>query len=309
VRRTPVHWVDPDDDWLPAGGCFKLELMQHTGTFKARGAFNRILGAAERGELDPSVGVVVASGGNAGLANAYAAAALGVRATVFVPRTSSPTKLHRLRTYGATVVPHGSEYAEAFDAAMHHVASTGAVYCHAYDQPEICAGAGTLGLELLDQVDDLGKQVDTVLVAVGGGGLMSGVAAAVERRAHVVGVEPTLAPTLYAALQAGEPVDVPVSGVAADSLGARRLGSIAWQVARRGGVTSVLVDDDAISSARHQLWDRYRLAVEAGAAAPVAALISGRYRPEPGERIAVVLCGANTDPSDLVPLQPNDPDA
>ena len=186
---------------------------------------------------------------------------------------------------------------------------TGAVYCHAYDQPEICAGAGTLGLELLDQVDDLGKQVDTVLVAVGGGGLMSGVAAAVERRAHVVGVEPTLAPTLYAALQAGEPVDVPVSGVAADSLGARRLGSIAWQVARRGGVMSVLVDDDAISSARHQLWDRYRLAVEAGAAAPVAALISGRYRPEPGERIAVVLCGANTDPTDLVPLQPNDPDA
>jgi threonine dehydratase len=305
VRRTPIHRVDVDDDWLPAGGCLKLELMQHTGTFKARGAFNRILGAAERGEINPSVGDVVASGGNAGLANAYAAAALGVRATVFVPRNSSPTKLHRLTTYGATVVPRGNEYAEAIEAAMEHVASTGAVYCHAYDQPEICAGAGTLGLELLDQLDGLGEQVDTVLVAVGGGGLMSGVAAAVERRAQVVGVEPTLAPTLHAALQAGAPVDVSVSGVAADSLGARRLGSIAWHVARRVGVKSVLVDDDAISSARYQLWDRYRLAVEAGAAAPVAALTGGRYRPEPGERIAVVLCGANTDPSDLVPPQPN----
>jgi threonine dehydratase len=203
VRRTPIHRVDVDDDWLPAGGCLKLELMQHTGTFKARGAFNRILGAAERGEINPSVGDVVASGGNAGLANAYAAAALGVRATVFVPRNSSPTKLHRLTTYGATVVPRGNEYAEAIEAAMEHVASTGAVYCHAYDQPEICAGAGTLGLELLDQLDGLGEQVDTVLVAVGGGGLMSGVAAAVERRAQVVGGEPTLAPTLHAALQAG----------------------------------------------------------------------------------------------------------
>src|SRR4051794_5012529 len=133
--------------------------MQHTGTFKARGAFNRILGAAERGELNPTVGVAVASGGNAGLTNAYAAAALGVPATVLVPRTSSPTKLHRLRTYGATVVPRGTEYAEAFEAAMEHVASTGAVHCHAYDQPEICAGAGTLGHELLDQLDGLGEQV------------------------------------------------------------------------------------------------------------------------------------------------------
>jgi threonine dehydratase len=305
VRRTPIHRVDVGDDWLPSGGCLKLEMMQHTGTFKARGAFNRILGAAGRGELDPAVGVVVASGGNAGLANAYAAAALGVRATVFVPRSASATKLHRLRTYGATVVPRGDEYAEAFDAAMEHVASTGAVYCHAYDQPEICAGAGTLGLELLDQLDGIAEQVDTVLVAVGGGGLMAGVAAAVEGRAQVVGVEPIRAPTLHAALEAGTPVDVPVSGIAADSLGARRLGSIAWHVARRVGVTSVLVDDESISSARHQLWDRYRLAVEAGA----AALTSGRYRPEPGERIAVVLCGANTDPSDLVPLRPQEPDA
>lgn len=300
VRRTPIHHVEVDDDWLPAGGCLKLELMQYTGTFKARGAFNRILGTAERGELNPSVGIVVASGGNAGVANAYAAAVLGVPATVFVPQSSSPTKLQRLKTYGATVVSRGNEYAEAFDAAMEHAAATGAVYCHAYDQPEICAGAGTLGLELLEQLDTLGEQVDTVLVAVGGGGLIAGVATAVERRAQVVGVEPTQARTLHAALEAGEPVDVPVSGIAADSLGARRLGSIAWQVVRRLDVRSVLVDDEAISTARHQLWDRYRLAVETGAAAPLAALINGRYQPELGERIAIVLCGANTDPSDLV---------
>src|SRR5262245_12513444 len=197
--------------------------MQHTGTFKVRGAFNRILTAAERGELDPAVGIVVASGGNAGLANAYAAASVGVPATVFVPHTSSPTKLLRLESYGATVVRGGGEYADALDAATDHVARTGAVHCHAYDQPEICAGAGTLGLELLDQVDAMGGRIDTVLVAVGGGGLMAGVAVAVEGRARVVGVEPTQAPTLHAALAAGAPVDVPVSGVAADSLGARRI--------------------------------------------------------------------------------------
>jgi threonine dehydratase len=301
VRRTPIYEVQAGDEWLPSGGCFKLELMQHTGTFKARGAFNRILGAAERGELNPAVGVVVASGGNAGLANAYAAASLGVPATVFVPRNSSPAKLRRLEAYGATVVIGGDEYAEAFDAAMHHVADTRAVYCHAYDQPEICAGAGTLGLELMDQLDTMGRDIDTVLVAVGGGGLMSGVATAVEGRAQVLGVEPARAPTLHAALDAGAPVDVPVSGVAADSLGARRLGSIGWEVARRLGVRSVLVDDDAIVSARRELWERYRLTVEAGAAAPIAALTSGAYKPDPDERMAIVLCGANTDPVDLVP--------
>src|SRR5690349_10098608 len=195
VRRTPLQLVEPGDDWLPAGGCLKLELLQHTGTFKARGAFNRILSARERGELDPEVGIVVASGGNAGLANAYAARTVGVPATVFVPTTASPTKLRRLEQYGATVVAGGTEYAEAFEAAMSHVSGTGAVLCHAYDQPEICAGAGTLGLELLDQLAAAGREVDTVLVAVGGGGLMSGVATAVEGSARVVGVEPEGAPT------------------------------------------------------------------------------------------------------------------
>ena len=306
VRRTPVQVVDAGDDWLPGGGCLKLELLQHTGTFKPRGAFNRILAARERGELDPDVGIVVASGGNAGLANAFAAAAIGVPATVFVPTNASPTKLRRLHEYGATVVARGTEYADAYDAAMEHMAGTGAIYCHAYDQPEICAGAGTLGLELMEQLDEIGQGVDTVLVAVGGGGLMSGVATAVEGTARVVAVEPVTAPTLHEALFAGEPVDVSVSGVAADSLGARRIGSIAWEVARRTEVVGVLVDDSAILDARRRLWDRYRLVLEAGACAPVAALLSGAYRPADGERVAVVLCGANTDPADLAaPAEPS----
>ena len=305
VRRTPILVVEPDDDWLPSGGCLKLEVLQHTGTFKARGAFNRLLSAREGGELDPGIGIVVASGGNAGLANAFAAHALGVPATVFVPTIASPTKLQRLREYGATVVARGTEYADAYDAAMEHVADTGAVYVHAYDQPEVCAGAGTLGLELLEQMAATGGAVDTVLVAVGGGGLMAGVATAVDGTARVVGVEPVGAPTLHAALTAGEPVDVSVSGVAADSLGARRVGQIAWEVARRTGVTSVLVDDAALVDARQQTWDRYRLALEAGAAAPGAALLSGAYAPASGERVAVVLCGANTDPSDLARAVPS----
>jgi threonine dehydratase len=309
VRRTPVQVVDAGDDWLPAGGCLKLELLQHTGTFKPRGAFNRILSARERGELDPDVGIVVASGGNAGLANAFAAAAVGVPATVFVPTTASPTKLRRLHGYGATVVARGTEYADAYDAAMEHMAGTGAIYCHAYDQPEICAGAGTLGLELMEQLDEMGHGVDTVMVAVGGGGLMSGVATAVEGTARVVAVEPVTAPTLHEALSAGEPVDVSISGPAADSLGARRIGSIAWEVARRTQVVSVLVDDEALLEARRRLWDRYRLVLEAGASAPVAALLSAAYRPADGERVAVVLCGANTDPADLAapPTRPDMP--
>ncbi len=304
LRRTPVQVVDPGDDWLPGGGCLKLELLQHTGTFKPRGAFNRILSAQERGELDRAVGIVVASGGNAGLANAFAARAVGVPATVFVPTTSSPTKLERLHEYGATVVARGTEYADAYEAAMEHVADTGAVYCHAYDQPEICAGAGTIGLELVEQLAELGRGVDKVLVAVGGGGLMAGIATALEGTALVVGVEPATARTLHAAVAAGQPVDVSVSGVAADSLGARRIGSIAWEVARRTGVESVLVDDDAILEARRRVWDRYRLALEPGAAAPVAALLTGAYRPDADEQMAVVLCGANTDPSDLAVPHP-----
>ena len=294
LRRTPLLRADVP---LQRGGWFKLEQLQHTGSFKVRGAFNRILGASAEGALDPRVGVVVASGGNAGMANAFAARTLGVPATVFVPTNAPAVKVERLRSYGAEVVLHGTEYAAAHAAAVEHAGRTGAVQCHAYDQPEIAAGAGTLGLEVLE---DAAGAVDTVVVAVGGGGLMAGVAAAVEGVARVVGAEPRSAPTLHTALAEGGPTDVNVSGVAADSLGARRLGEIAYEVATRTGVHAVLVEDHDVVLARRLLWERYRVVVEHGAATALAALTSGAYRPEPGERVVVVLCGANTDPSDLV---------
>ncbi|MEU5882780.1 threonine/serine dehydratase [Spirillospora sp. NPDC047279] len=294
VRRTPVmrHGsANGPEVWL------KLEQTQHTGSFKARGAFNRILSAAADGRL-PESGVIAASGGNAGLAFAFAARELGVPAEVYVPMTSPMVKVDRLRDLGADVVQIGDRYAEAYDAATKRAADTGALFCHPYDQPEVCAGQGTLGLELLEQT---GGDVDTILIAVGGGGLMAGVAAAVEGRARVVGVEPETAPTLHRALAAGRPVDVEVSGVAMDSLGAPRIGEIAFAVATRTGVPSVLVPDAAIVAARQRLWDEHRLVVEHGTAAAYAALLTGAYEPAAGERAAVVLCGANTDPGDLVP--------
>ncbi|MDP9886980.1 threonine/serine dehydratase [Pseudarthrobacter enclensis] len=293
IRRTPV--MAADTDVFPGSVWFKCEFMQHTGTFKARGALNRILASKERGELQAGVGIVVASGGNAGLANAYAARQLGVPATVFVPQAAPAVKVAKLKAIGATVVQGGAEYAAAYEAAVAHAEETGAVYCHAYDQPEIAAGAGTVGIELLEQVPD----VDTVLVAVGGGGLMAGVAAGVEGSAKVVAVEPATAPTLHAALAAGKPVDVAVSGVAADSLGARRVGDIGFAVAVRCGVESVLVSDADIIAARSALWNDYRIVVEHGAAAAYAALTAGAYVPSGAERVAVILCGANTDPATL----------
>ncbi|WP_206794410.1 threonine/serine dehydratase [Amycolatopsis sp. MtRt-6] len=282
VRRTPVLAADE-------GVWFKLEHLQHTGSFKARGAFNRIIAAGEQ------TGVVAASGGNAGLAVAYAAREFGLPARVYVPSTAPAVKVAKLRQLGAAVELVGEKYADAYDAAVKDAADSGALFCHAYDQPDICAGQGTLGRELLEQAGDL----DTILVAVGGGGLLAGVAAAVEGRARVVGVEPRTIPTLHSALAAGEPVAVDVSGVAADSLGATRLGDIAFAVATRTDAGSVLVDDTAIVDARAALWDRYRLAVEPGGATAFAALRSGAYRPAPGERVAVLLCGANTDPATL----------
>lgn len=292
VRRTPVL-AEPagSPHWL------KLEYHQHTGSFKARGAFNHLLAAAEEGRLPGRAGVVAASGGNAGLAFAYAAGQLGVPAEVFVPRTARAVKVARLHALGATVVQHGTEYAEAYQAAREREAETGALFCHPYDLPAVVAGQGTLGLELLEQLGDGG--FDTVLVGVGGGGLMAGLATALADAAAVVGVEPFSAATLYAAVEAGGPVDVPVSGVAADSLGARRLGELAYQAATRYEVGTALVTDDAIVAARQQLWDQWRIAVEPGAAAALAALTSGAYLPEPDERTVVVLCGANADPSEL----------
>jgi threonine dehydratase len=292
LRRTPVVETE-----LPGVGpvAFKLEQLQHAGSFKARGMLNRVLAATERGELGPA-GVVTASGGNAGLALAYAAARESVPATVFVPETAPSVKVERLRKLGATVRQVGDRYSVAYDAAVAEAERSGAVFCHAYDQPEMCAGNGTLGLELLEQTSGA---VDTVLVAVGGGGLMAGIATAVEGEAKVVAIEPTGCPTLAQAIAAGRPVDAPVSGVAADALGATRVGDIAWAVASRLEVPSVLVEDDAIVAARQLLWDQWRIVVEHGAAVGIAALVSGAYRAAAGERVAVVLCGGNTSPGDL----------
>jgi threonine dehydratase len=293
VRRTPLLQVatQTGDLWL------KCEFLQHTGVFKARGAFNRLLAARDRGELDPSAGVVIASGGNAGLANAYAAATVGVKATVFVPETAPPVKIERIREYGADVRQVGSEYAEASEAAIEYANARGALLSHAYDQLEVAAGAGTLAEEMLEDE----PSIETIVVAVGGGGLYAGIAAAAAGRARVVTVEPETCPTLHTALNVGHPVDVSVSGVAADSLGARRIGEIAFSVASRLPPTSILVEEDAIVSARVQLWREYRIPAEHGAAAAYAALSSGVYQPAPGERVAVVVCGANTDVRTLEP--------
>ncbi|GGQ78854.1 threonine/serine dehydratase [Couchioplanes azureus] len=286
IRRTPVLF--------DGSVGYKLELMQHAGSFKTRGMLNKILVAAEEGL--PAAGIIAASGGNAGLAAAYAARELHVPAEIYVPVTAPPVKVAKLAKLGARVVQAGDEYAEAYAAAVVRADDTGALFCHAYDDPDMVAGNGTVGLELLEQVPG---GFDTVLVAVGGGGLIAGVAAALHGRARVVAVEPRTARALNAALEAGEPVDVPVSGVAADSLGARRAGAIAVETALAAGLTSVLVDDQAIVEARRRLWDDYRLAVEHGTAAAQAALTCGAYAPQPGERVIVLLCGANTDPTDL----------
>jgi threonine dehydratase len=295
VRVTPLADLDPGTFAPAARVVFKLEQVQHTGSFKVRGAFNRILAAIAEDAI-PEAGVIAASGGNHGLAVAYAARHSNLPAQVYVPQTAPAVKVTKLRALGADVVQVGTRYAEAYTAAAKRAADTGALLCHPYDQPEICAGQGTLGLELLEQA---GGEIDTILVAVGGGGLMAGVATAAGTRAHVVGVEPVAIPTLNAALAAGEPVDVEVSGIAADALGATRLGDIPYAVAVAAGVESVLVEDRDIIAARRLLWEDYRLVVEHGGAAAFAALLVGAYRPRAGERIAVILCGANTDVADL----------
>ncbi|XVV14384.1 threonine/serine dehydratase [Actinoplanes sp. CA-131856] len=285
VRRTPLLQVAPTT-W------FKLEQTQHAGSFKTRGMVNQILAA---GALPPA-GIVAASGGNAGLAAAYAARELGVAATVFVPVTAPPVKVAKLGKLGAKVTQVGNEYAEAYTAAVDHAEATGALFCHAYDDPNMVAGNGTIALELSEQ---LPSGFDTVLVAAGGGGLIAGLMAALSPAVKVVAVEPVTSAALHAALEAGAPVDVPVSGVAADSLGARRAGQIAFDLAQAFDIPSVLVDDQALIDARRMLWDDYRLAVEHGTAAAYAALTSGAYIPTPDERVVVLICGANTNPSDL----------
>jgi threonine dehydratase len=297
VRRTPVLHAEAGLlGEQPVS--LKLELLQHTGSFKARGALAALTASTSSGEL-PAAGVVAASGGNHGLAVAWAAAQLGVPATVFVPTTAPEPKVAGLHALGADVRLVGSRYAEALEAAREHIMATGAEGVHAYDDPAVVAGQGTVGLELLDDVPD----VDTVLVAVGGGGLAGGIAAALDGRAHVVGVEPVGCPTWHCARQSGAPVDVEVGGLAADSLGATRLGEIGFGCLTRARADSMLVTEEAVRDARLLLWQRLRLAVEPGAAVAAAALLSGAYTPRRGERVAVVLCGANADPADLPPTR------
>lgn len=292
VRRTPVVELEPSALGVPGRICLKLELFQHSGSFKPRGAFNRVLSAGA-----PRAGLIAASGGNHGLAVAHVARALGITAEVFVPTSSSPVKVSRLNSYGARVVVGGDYYADAYAASQQRAAQTGALVVHAYDGFETVAGQGTLARELDAQLPG----VDTVLVAVGGGGLVGGVASWYADRAKIVAVEPERIPTLAAALSARQPVDVDVGGVAADSLGARRIGTLGFAAVRAARVESVLVPDEAILGARQMLWDELRVVAEPGGAAALAALTSGAYRPASRERVAVIVCGGNTDPRDLVP--------
>ncbi|MFG2820190.1 serine/threonine dehydratase [Kitasatospora sp. NPDC048365] len=273
-----------------------LEYLQHTGSFKARGAQNFLTAHREAGTL-PDAGVTIASGGNAGLACAWAAQEQGVRATVFLPANAPEVKIAKLRGYGAEVVLAGREYADALAACEEFAHASGALASHAYDHPLIAAGAGTL----VDEIRATVPEVETVVVSVGGGGLFAGVATAARYHGvRTVAVEPENCRALNAALEAGKPVDVPVDSVAADALGARRATALAVAAARRADVRSVLVPDEEIVRARRLLWDQRRSAVEHAAAAALAGLLAPTgYRPEPGETVVVVLCGANTDPVDL----------
>jgi threonine dehydratase len=286
IRRTPVMEVCCDDFGLDAMRIwFKLELLQHTGSFKPRGAFNSLLTR----EVPPA-GVVAASGGNHGVAVAYAAMKLGKPARIFVPTVASQSKLDRIRSYGAALVVTGDRYADALAASEEWAAESGAMPVHAFDQWETLAGQGTVGLEWEEQCPDL----DTLLVAIGGGGLIGGVAAWYAGRIKIVGVEPEAAPTLTRALAAGQPVDAEAGGIAADSLAPKRVGELMFPIAQQFVHSVVLVSDAAIQQAQITLWDVLRLASEPGGAAALAALLTGKYQPAKGERVGVLLCGSNT---------------
>jgi threonine dehydratase len=286
VRHTPLLKTDMADFGLPPGPLtFKLEMLQHSGSFKVRGAFANLLLRET-----PAIGVVAASGGNHGVATAYAAQRLSVPATIFVPNITSPAKAERIRGYGARLIFAGTRYADALAASEVHVAQTGAMQVHAYDQKETLLGQGTVGMELEQDAPD----IETLLVAVGGGGLIGGIAAWCGGRTRIVAVEPEQSPTLHAAFEAGQPVDAPAGGIAADSLAPRRVGALMFPIARAHVERVVLVSDDAIRQAQAALWSRLRVVAEPGGAAAFAALLSGRYRPAADERVAVVICGANT---------------
>jgi threonine dehydratase len=286
IRRTPVLSVDGSDFGLP--DCeliFKLELFQHSGSFKARGAFANLL----MRDI-PTAGVVAASGGNHGAAVAYAAMKLGKPATIFVPTVASAAKIERIRGYHAELIVTGERYADALAASDAWAAKTGAQKIHAYDQPETLLGQGTVALELEANVPHL----DTLLVAVGGGGLIGGTAAWYTGRVRLIGVEPEAAPTLSKALLAGHPVDAPAGGIAADSLAPKRVGELMFPLAQAYIDNVLLVTDQAILEAQEMLWQKLRIVAEPGGAAAFAALLSGKYVPQKGERAGIVICGGNT---------------
>ena len=291
IRRTPVLEVPGADFGLGSASLiFKLEFLQHTGSFKPRGAFTNLL----RRQV-PAAGVVAATGGNHGVAVAYAAMKLGKRATIFVPSVTSPAKLALIRGYGADLVVAGDRYADALAASQAWAAQSGAMPVHAYDQEETLLGQGTVGFELEAQ----DPRLDTLLVAVGGGGLIGGIAAWYGGRVQLIGAEPEAAPTLARALEAGRPVDAPAGGIAADSLAPKRVGELMFPFAQKYVSRVVLVTDEAIAQAQKALWNVLRIASEPGGAAAFAALLSGRYEPKPGERVGVVLCGGNTTAVDF----------
>src|SRR5581483_7087164 len=291
IRRTPTVQVDGSDFGLSNVSLyFKLELLQHTGSFKTRGAFVNLLT-----RNIPAAGVTAASGGNHGVAVAYAAHKLKVAATIFVPSVASRTKIERIRSYGAKLVIHGDRYDDALTACKSWMNESGALPIHAYNDMQTLLGQGTMGMELEEQAPEL----DTLLVAVGGGGLIGGVAAWYAGRIRIVGVEPEAAPTLTKALAAGRPVDAPAGGIAADSLAPKRVGELMFPIAQTFVSRVVLVSDNEILQAQKILWDTLRVASEPAGAAALAALLSKKYEPERNQRIGVVVCGGNTDAVDF----------
>lgn len=292
VRRTPLLRLSGSEFDLPFPICLKLELLQHTGSFKPRGAFNRLLSA----DIPPS-GVIAASGGNHGAAVAYAARALGVPAEIFVPTLTPPAKVARIASYDARVVQTGTAYAEALLASRVRQAETGALEVHAYDHTDVLSGQGTVAREL----EHAAPALTHVLVAAGGGGLIGGMAAWYGGAAQVISVEPASCPSLHDALRAGRPVDAPVGGIAADSLGARQVGGQMFEIAQRFVADALLVPDDAIVAAQRALWDHCRVIAEPGGATALAGLLSGMFVPPDGARVAVLVCGGNIDPTKVAP--------
>jgi threonine dehydratase len=291
IRRTPVIEIDGGDFGVSVPTLvLKLESLQHAGSFKVRGAFTNLLTRTL-----PEAGVVAASGGNHGAAVAFAAMKRKVPAKIFVPSVASPAKIQQITDYGADLVVGGERYAEALAASETWVARSGAMPIHAFDQIETLLGQGTVGLELESQA----AYLTTLLVAVGGGGLISGIASWYQGRIKIVGVEPEKAPTLTRALEAGRPVDAEAGGIAADSLAPRRVGELVFPIIQRHVDRTVLVSDDAIRDAQRNLWKTLRIVAEPGGAAALAALTSRRYVPGPSERVGVLICGGNTTAVDF----------